>query len=313
MGMDARSLETLLWIVRLGGVGAAARRLNVTQPAVTRRVRALEQELGAQLFRRDGRGVALTQSGRNCVAVAERMVADLAALRVAAGGVAAIAGPLRIGVVEVIALTWIDRLLGRIGQAYPRLVPELHVDLSAPLLRKLAAREIDLALVPGPVGLRDVTTVQLGCCTLRWMAHPALVRPGMSVTPADLAEQPIIALTPDADVYAVMQGWFRRAGITPHRLSHCNSFSVLVSLVRKGVGLSLLPEELLGRLVGAGALVALREQPRVPVAAYSAAYLQRDDLPVLPEIVRFAREEAAAPQAWQDARALDWAAPREAG
>ena len=67
-GMDARGLETLLWIVRLGGVGAAARHLNLTQPAVTRRVRALEGELGAQLFRREGRNVALTQAGRNCVA-----------------------------------------------------------------------------------------------------------------------------------------------------------------------------------------------------------------------------------------------------
>jgi DNA-binding transcriptional LysR family regulator len=296
--MDARSLETLLWIVRLGGVGAAARHLNLTQPAVTRRVRGLEQELGTKLFRREGRGVTLTQAGRNCVTVAERVVVDLAALHVAAGGVAAVAGPLRIGVGEVIALTWIDRLLGRIMQAYPRLAPELHVDLSAPLLRKLAGREIDMALLPGPIGLRNAAVVALGTCTLRWMAHPSLVPPETLGTPADLARLPIITLTPEADIYAVMQAWFQRGGAAPRQFSHCNSFSVLVSLVRKGVGVSLLPEELLGRAIGAGELVALPERPRVPPVNYSAVFLPRDDLPVLPEIAQFAREEAALPQAW---------------
>jgi DNA-binding transcriptional LysR family regulator len=296
--MDTRSLETLLWIVRLGGVGAAARHLNLTQPAVTRRVRALELELGAQFFRREGRNVALTQAGHNCVAVAEKMITDVAALRVAAGGAAAIAGPLRIGVGEVIALTWINRLLERIARAYPRLAPGLDVDLSERLLRKLAARQIDLALVPGPVALRGATVVELGCCTLRWMAHPTLVRPGMAATPADLAELPIIALTPEAHAHTVLQDWFRRGGTTPRRLSHCNSFSVLVSLVRKGVGLSLLPEELLGGFIGEGSLLVLPEQPLVPLVAYSAAYLPRDDLPVLPEIAQFAREESRVPQAW---------------
>ncbi len=307
-GMDARSLETLLWIVRLGGMGAAARHLNLTQPAITRRVRALEGELGAQLFRREGRNVALTQAGRNCVAVAERMVADLAALRVAAGGVAAIAGPLRIGVAEVVALTWIDRLLARIASAYPRLAPELDVGLSGHLLHKLAAREIDLALVPGPVALRGAAIVELGSCTLRWMAQPGLARAGMAVTPAELAELPILALTPDADVYTVMQDWFRRGGVTPRRLNRCNSFSVVVSLVRKGVGVSLLPEELLGGVIAAGGLVVLQVQPPLAPVVYSAAYLPRDDLPVLPELAQFAREAAGLPQAWRGAAALDWAA-----
>jgi DNA-binding transcriptional LysR family regulator len=310
--MDARALETLLWIVRLGGVTAAGRHMNLTQPAITRRIRALEQELGTQLFRRVGRGLTLTEPGRACVAVAERLVADLAALRLAAGGAAAIAGPLRLGVSEAIALTWIDRLLARIAQAYPRMVPELHVDLSAPLLRKLAAREVDIALTPGAITLRGATVVDLGQCALRWVAHPAMLPPGSPATPADLAEQPIIAPTADADLHAVMLAWFRLGGAMPQRVSHCNSFSVLVSLVRKGVGLSLLPEELMSRFIDSGELVALAEHPRVPRVAYSAAYLPRDDLPVLGDVARFAREAASDPLAWRGASGLDWA-PRRGG
>ncbi|MBW4090400.1 MAG: LysR family transcriptional regulator [Proteobacteria bacterium] len=303
--MDARSLETLLWIARLGGVGAAARHLNLTQPAITRRVRGLEQELGTQVLRREGRGIALTQSGRDCLAVAERMIADFAALRIAAGGAGAIAGPLRIGMGEVIALTWIDRLLGRIAHAYPRLVPELHVDLSGPLLHKLAAREIDIALVPGPVTVRGAVASPLGHCTLRWMAPPRLVPADTSVTPADLAGLPILAMPPESDIHGVMQAWFQRAGTTPRRLSHCNSFNVLVSLVRKGLGVSLMPEELLGRFISTGELAVLSEHPLMPMASYTAAYMSRDDLPVLAQIASFAREAAALPGAWRDASALE--------
>lgn len=58
--MDSRQLQTFLWVVRLGGVGAAARHLNVTQPTVTRRIQELERELKAPLLEREGRNVVPT-------------------------------------------------------------------------------------------------------------------------------------------------------------------------------------------------------------------------------------------------------------
>ena len=56
--------------------------------------------------------------------------------------------------------------------------------------------------MPGPVALRAARRLwNSASCTLRWMAQPGLARAGMAVTPAELAELPILALTPDADVY----------------------------------------------------------------------------------------------------------------
>src|ERR1700743_1900614 len=99
---------------------------------------------------------------------------------------------------------------------------------------------------PGRGTVRGAVAPPLGHCTLRWMAPPRLVPGDASVTPADLAGLPILAMPPESDIHGVMQAWFQRAGTTPRRLSHCNSFNVLVSLVRKGLGVSLMPEELLG-------------------------------------------------------------------
>src|SRR3546814_1439625 len=58
-------LETLLWIARLGTFAAAAERLNTTQPAISARVRELENHLGTVLFRREGRTMTLTPAGRD--------------------------------------------------------------------------------------------------------------------------------------------------------------------------------------------------------------------------------------------------------
>ncbi len=55
--MNESQLKTLLWVARLGGIGAAAKHLHMTQPAITRRIQELERELGAPVLRRDGRNV----------------------------------------------------------------------------------------------------------------------------------------------------------------------------------------------------------------------------------------------------------------
>jgi len=126
MGMDSRHLETLLWVVRLGGIGAAAQHLNLTQPAVTRRIQELERELGAKVFRRQGRNVALTPVGQTCLGSAERILSEVATMRIAASGKAAV-GTIRVGVVESIALTWFQNFLARIEGRYPKVQMEIEL------------------------------------------------------------------------------------------------------------------------------------------------------------------------------------------
>src|SRR5260221_10117797 len=147
--VNIQSLETLLWITRLGSFSAAARHLRLTQPAITRRINELELQLGAPLFRRERPHAALTPAGKRCVRIAERMVADFAELKAAAGVSSGLTGSIRVGVSELIALTWLDRLLIRVDRRYPGVNIELDVDLSARLVKKLGARNVDIALVPG--------------------------------------------------------------------------------------------------------------------------------------------------------------------
>jgi DNA-binding transcriptional LysR family regulator len=297
--MNDGHLKTLLWVVRLGGIGAAAQHLHMTQPAITRRIQELEKELGAQVLRREGRHVVPTALGHTCLASAERILSEVAVMRVAASG-NAVAGTIRVGVGEIVALTWFYRLLARIEERYPNVRLQVDVDLSTRLVTKLRRHQIDIALLPGPVALPGVVSTDLGRCTLDWVAIPRLLqnKEAHHLTPADLAAYPIITLPQDANSHDLMANWFAQAGVKPARVHYCNSMSVVASLVRKGVGISLLPSDLFKDEVRSGALVILPVTPGMPKVGYAAAYLPSEDLSstaelaILPEIAEFAREES---------------------
>jgi DNA-binding transcriptional LysR family regulator len=291
MGMDSRHLETLLWVVRLGGIGAAAQHLNLTQPAVTRRIQELERELGAKVLRRQGRNVVPTAVGTTCLGGAERILSEVAIMRVAASNKAAV-GTIRVGVVESIALTWFQNFLARIEGRYPKVQLEIDVDLSNRLLTKLARRQIDIALLPGPVHLPGVVRVSLGDCVMKWLGHPQLCPKDREMRAADLAELPIIGMPQDANAYHSIINWFEEAQVSPSLMHCCNSFSVVALLVRRGVGVSLLPPELFAGDIESGVLKILIEQPDVPKVEYSAVYLPATDVSILPEVAAIAREES---------------------
>jgi DNA-binding transcriptional LysR family regulator len=278
-------------VVRLGGIGAAAQHLNLTQPAVTRRIQELERELGAKVLRRQGRNVVPTAVGTTCLGGAERILSEVAIMRVAASNKAAV-GTIRVGVVESIALTWFQNFLARIEGRYPKVQLEIDVDLSNRLLTKLARRQIDIALLPGPVHLPGVVRVSLGDCVMKWLGHPQLCPKDREMRAADLAELPIIGMPQDANAYHSIINWFEEAQVSPSLMHCCNSFSVVALLVRRGVGVSLLPPELFAGDIESGVLKILIEQPDVPKVEYSAVYLPATDVSILPEVAAIAREES---------------------
>jgi DNA-binding transcriptional LysR family regulator len=296
--MNESHLKTLLWVVRLGGIGAAARHLNMTQPAITRRIQELEKELGAPVLRREGRNVVPTALGHSCMASAERILAEVSSMRMAATG-KAVAGTIRVGVAEVIALTWFYRLHARIEERYPNVRLEIDVDLSSRLVTKLHHRQIDVALLPGSVGIPGVTTMDLGVCSLDWMSSPRLLAKGArNLSASDLANLPIITLPQEANAHKVMINWFEQAGVKPPRFHGCNSVSVVASLVRRGMGISLLPSDLFTDDLDSGSLVVHPVTPAIPKVSYVVAYPPNiglsaaAELSILPEIAEFAREES---------------------
>jgi DNA-binding transcriptional LysR family regulator len=99
-------------------------------------------------------------------------------------------------------------------------------------------------------------------------------------------------------MHDVMINWFGQAGTTPRRVHSCNSDNIVSSLVKNGIGISLMPSNLHKDALQSGALVKLPVTMAVPKFGYVAIYTQNaglsttPELSILPEIAEFAREES---------------------
>jgi DNA-binding transcriptional LysR family regulator len=296
--MESRNLETLLWVVRLGSISAAAAQLHLSQPAITRRIQELERDLQARLFERRGVGVAPTAVAQALVQNAERVLAEIAAMRSTASDRATVRGKLRIGIAELIGLTWIDRLLARIEDEYPELTTEIDVDLSSSLIDRVLRRELDVAFFPGSAPAESLCQTKIGSCEYRWVAKADIVHGNGDVSPHDLADMPIIVMPKGAAWHNIVMQWFMQAGVRPTRVRTCNSLSVNTSLVRKGLGISAMPVDLVSDELASGELIALRERPSLPKVGYSAAYMPSNNFKIVPLIVAYAKEESRFSGTW---------------
>jgi DNA-binding transcriptional LysR family regulator len=155
--VDSQLLEVFRTVARHGSITTAARSLRFTQSAVSRQIATLEASLGAHLFDRLARGVALTEEGRTLLphaeAVLDRLAVarhDLAALRGLGGG------RLRVGAFPTAVAALVPRALAAFRAAHPEVAVSLVEGRTPRLLERLAAGEVDVAVVSNsPAGPLD--------------------------------------------------------------------------------------------------------------------------------------------------------------
>lgn len=143
------------------GVRRAAQSLNVTQPAVSARIKTLEESFAVALFDRNSGGMTLTKRGEMLVRYAEQF--EHLAEQVNANIIApdAIEQQLRLGVAETIAQSWLPDFVSSLHRHFPRVQIEIDVEFSTHLRERLLDREIDLAVLLGPVSEVTVTNIIL--------------------------------------------------------------------------------------------------------------------------------------------------------
>src|ERR1700737_2505803 len=103
---DFKSLETFLWVVKLGSFRGAAQRLNTTQPAISQRIAQLEREIGVKLLNRDHRVASPTSSGRQLMVYAEKLIGLRAEMMAEVGDRSAMRGVLRAGGADTLLSPW---------------------------------------------------------------------------------------------------------------------------------------------------------------------------------------------------------------
>jgi DNA-binding transcriptional LysR family regulator len=191
--LDMDVLRTLAVAMELGGFARAAERLGRSQSAVSLQMRRLEGQLGQKLFRKQGRGLALTEAGDTVLGYARRIL-ELNDEAVAAVRGAAIAGSVRLGVHQDFAEAWLPAVLARFARAHPAVHIEAQVERNAVLVERLARGALDLALVFGqstPPGSGFAAT-PVGEVPMEWIAARGYAAPAGAPLPLVMFETPCV-------------------------------------------------------------------------------------------------------------------------
>jgi DNA-binding transcriptional LysR family regulator len=263
-------LEAFFWAVELGSVQAAARQLHLAQPTVSLRLRDLENALGVQVFERAGRGIRPTANGLGLLDRAKTVLREIDRIREPLDQ-APVAGVVRVGVAEGVAMVLLAPLVRTLREDHPALRPEFTVATSAALEPDLAKHELDLAILVNPVGHSGVRLIPLGLQPTSFMAAPSWGLSG-KVRPADLRHIPIVSNPPPSAMFRQTQDWFAAAGIEPTRIDMCSSVTVSAHLIASGVAVGVLPHKMVERQLAEGALAILQTDPPVSDGRVYAAY-----------------------------------------
>ncbi len=149
--MELLALRTFQVVVEEGGILAASRKLNTVQSNVTGRIRRLEEELGAELFHRKGRGLELAPPGRVLLDYARRMLQLERQTAAAVRQVGESSGELRIGTMETFAALHLPIALKAVRAQHPQVELRVFTDTTALLTEKVLNHKLDCAFVAGPV------------------------------------------------------------------------------------------------------------------------------------------------------------------
>lgn len=242
-------LQTFLAVARYRSVSHAAKALHLTQPTATSRIKALEDALGAQVFDRMASGMTLTKRGDMLLRYAEQFqqLSDMVEEHVM--DVDSVDRLMRIGVSETIAQSWLPDFVGALHQRYPHLKIEISVDISLNLREQLLRREIDLAILLGPISDFTVDNIDLPSVELVWFRstdHSGSV---------DFTKTPIATYARNTRPYRELRAeLFERFG-PGIILFPSSSLSSCFRMVEAGLAVGALPKSLGLSLIDAGKLV----------------------------------------------------------
>lgn len=290
--MNIKQLETFLEIARSGSFTAAADRLNATTSTVSARIQELEQDLGVILFDRSQRRIRLTAKGRELQVYAERAITACAEIRTRVGSGDTYSGLVRLGVAELVAVTWLPDFVELIHRSYPRLTLELQVSLTADLQHLLSNGELDVALMPGTRFDAHFATRSLGHVRFAWMAGRGLAFPERLIEPADFRSVRVLSLGKNSFHHRTVEHWLSERGDEPRAVDLCNSMGAVSSLTQAGVGVSLLPVRCYEAEIASGALRVLETCPEGPTVEFFSVF-EKASTSSLPALIADLAEKAS--------------------
>jgi LysR family transcriptional regulator, nitrogen assimilation regulatory protein len=307
--LETRALRYFQAVAECGSYSRGSELLRISQPAISRTIRKLEEELGSQLFRRHGHGVTLTEAGRILLERSQLILrqiehtrAEIRSSEAGPSGIVSFAVPPAAG--HFLA----PRLVERFGAAYPNVSLKIIAGYSGYIHDWLVRGQVDLACVHDPLPQRGFEVTPLVDEEVFLVGRPGAVSfPRGHVTTADLADLPLVMPSRPNASRRLLDNWVSRSGIPLNIRMEVDDHSITRALVRQGIGFTLLTAGSIEADLRRGELEAWPFRPRAswPLAMLASTHAPRSVfLEAFMRTIREIARDLTASGAWPG-RSLD--------
>ena len=257
--MEYRNLKTFLRVAELQNFTKAAKELGYAQSTVTFHIHALEEELGILLFERIGKRVSLTKAGEYLVRYANDMERILSDMEQLSGTVSKVSGSLSVGVVESILVTFMTDLLKAYCDSFPEVTVEVITGSTTMLMNLLRSNDVDLIIVMGnrivDYDFFRVMIKESGISFTAAADHP--LEGEKEISFSTITKYPLILPEKDSLYRRSIEAIASQQDCILAPRLQINNTSLIVELLKKGMGISYLPEYMIRKGVEDGVLVKL--------------------------------------------------------
>jgi len=250
--MDLATLNAFIAIAEMGSFSEAAERLHLTQPAVSKRIASLEQQLGVRLFDRLGREVSLTESGRALLPRAYQILNVLDDTRRALTNLnGEISGRLTLATSHHIGLHRLPPLLRAFTRAHPKVALDIQFLDSEVAYDEVLHGRAELAVITlAPETREPVRAVPVWNDPLDFVAAPEHPLARMSsVSLGDVASHPAVFPGGNTFTHHIVRRLFEAQGLTPNIVMSTNYLETIKMMVSIGLAWSVLPRTMLDEQV----------------------------------------------------------------
>jgi DNA-binding transcriptional LysR family regulator len=239
--MNTNDLKIFESVAANGSFTKAAVAMFTVQSNVTARIKNLEDEFGAELFTRTSRKVALTSAGKTLMHYSKQIDHLVQEAKKEIQKSNDVSGRLKIGCIETTMAFKVPDLLARFTEAYPGVDLEFISDKRSELISNVISYKLDAAFVSAPVNMPDLE--QLLIKEEQLVIIASAKAPELNEI---LAGQPVkIVVFDQGCVFrARLESWLNSKGIIQYKSTVLNSLEGIVNFVEAGLGISILPAEL---------------------------------------------------------------------
>lgn len=242
--MHTANLQAFIAVADTASFTRAAEQLHITQPAISKRIAALEDELAARLFDRVGHNTLLTEAGDTLLPRARRILAELDDSRRAILNLSGkISGSISLGTSHHIGLHRLPTVLRQFTQTYPDVELDLHFMSSEDIAQAVIRGELELGLSTLPKNLapqlQSTPLWRDPLCFACALHHPLAGQ--ASILPSDLAKYRALLPAPNTATRAILDDALRDYQVELHTGIATNYLETIKMMVSVGLGWTLLP------------------------------------------------------------------------